>query len=492
MALRPGGQPVVVQRLLMRAAHAEDWELPFLPGDPVPQELRDVWTPLQSRLGVPHLAERDLLCIVWHDITYSSYGAAMLSSEAARWTADTKREVAPVVWNALQLYEEGTDALVARLLPRSLERLVQDALLDVANAPGMPGRTTVVAEQSSAAAYQWLLGHGIRLTEELASGAYGAVYKAVDGCNRLCAVKVITENASAELHRELATGVAVREVARRNAMFAAEALRVNSYTETLLLRAGRVATVAALVMPLAIGSLKGFRQTGPDCRARLRALADVFLGLRVLHRAGRVACDLKPDNILVFHTPQGVLACLSDFGMDRDHRRDTVTGQDALPCRGTLPYTMTRADVGKNSARPRSFARDWLVFAKTCLWFLARPGPAAAVVAGITASDGHGLIARVDHGMVPLGRRVRDNPLGFELTGQNLGLECLSDDEGRLVAWAAGFVADYAEPAAEDRDPFADTEPDGLHDAVAGAYAQPPEPAPARGHAHTRPILVLG
>lgn len=434
---------------------------------------------------------------------------ATLANIMARWTQEDRDAAAPAMWHGM--------ALLRAAQASPADPAVRASLVFAATMANMPQPPTaaVVPEhkQSAMALYQWLLGLGLRLETFLAKGTYGAVFRATNAHGAHCAVKVAigkdaSESATDEVDTLRALDKTLRSLAPdQRAAARTEARHVNRFDAAYYIDAGHEWLEAAVfVMPLATGSVGGFIKLGVPCDDRVALVADLFLGMRAVHRAGRVLCDFKPENALVFPDPTGrttrVFGAVSDFGMDADHAATQPSSTARSGCLGTYLFNLALYDAGNNTRRPRTFERDWFAFAKVCLCLLAQHGTDIyQVAAGVTAAVRGTLPDSVRRGFVPLGslhestqtvdgRQVVHRTFDAQQATKNgthlAPLACTDpgSDAHRLATWAADFidrvnhgtspdtspvVVGYA--AFDATDPFASDVPGGLERAVAAAYA---------------------
>ena len=68
-----------------------------------------------------------------------------------------------------------------------------------------------------------------------------------------------------------------------------------------------------------------------------RLAAGLFAGTGALHRAGYIHRDLKPDNVLMDHGPEGWVPRIADCGLARAMRRTGRRTRDGV-CMGTAAY----------------------------------------------------------------------------------------------------------------------------------------------------------
>ena len=75
---------------------------------------------------------------------------------------------------------------------------------------------------------------------------------------------------------------------------------------------------SCILLQLVEGQTFADLRTGVDWRAKVQLAAQAARGLGAAHRTGLVHRDVKPANILVEETEQGLQALLSDFGLAKD------------------------------------------------------------------------------------------------------------------------------------------------------------------------------
>lgn len=431
----------------------------------------------------------------------------LLRRAVARWNAKERADAARFAPRVLEAVAGGHREFLGRPVdddPATVRRAAAAFGSLIAHHASPPVPAIVTDTGSAPLAIQpalvwlWLHQLGVDLKggePPLGSGTYGVVYRGTYG-GRPVAVKLAVphgDRAAEEVAaRETETPRRVAERVRRGELDPAVAARVTGYLAEAVLpyAAASASGVVALVMPLAVGSLWSvLSEDATDaldpplsCAERLAIIADVALGLRAAHAVGRVACDLKPANVLLFERAAGsgrraLVARLADFGMDA---KSDASGS----CSGTPLYTTTRTSFrsGK-SRRPTSVAWDWFVFAKIAVLTLARVAnpddvPRAMVTAGGT------------RGEVELRWRVPAGKGG----ARSVPLECGPDAVARAaVAWAvdaleSGEQVDTA--AGRDDGRWLPALPDELEAVIAARARDDHEPDPPGAIAELR--LPLG
>lgn len=435
---------------------------------------------------------------------------------AADWDADTvAQHAAPVIWDALALccaQPQPSEAAVGALFEAAaLDNLPQPPKDLFSAMPSRevvppPRRSNETAEEARARAraelaaqrragwpetrkqpwiglYQWLLGRGLRIVGYINRGAFGGVFGCEDLGNNgaIVALKIMRDiyPQRSELGLELGAisdldaGVARGTVTPRFASRVARPLRA------LHLCAAKQWSAGVLVFPRADSSLWDFVGRNKDLseRALLYIAADVFLGVAALHRVGRVVCDLKPQNVLLFHelSTDRRVACLTDFGsMVRPDRLRQSPGSPkarSMPCSATYPWGATRTDdpahATRTGVRPATPYHDWFVFAKLVLWLAAavRDGQGPQCAATV-APPGWAAVAERTNAL-PAAAMLRDR--GCQLLPHAPPLPLRPVAKGgaaqRLVHWAAEYAEDY--------NAWADTVPDHATDRGYTTTARP-------------------
>ena len=438
-------------------------------GDAAPE----LWRPLPESDG----AEAQLLDLV--DTAAAAGSMPELTRQLRRaWTAPEERaRWSAMLWHAaaLLVWPEGAAALAADG-PWRADRFAaySEWLTDAAVSVGPPVPDSALsAERRNSGELRWdveawecahhvLLAHGVRLESFAAKGGYGAVVLATDtappGAGRPVAVKVIIQQADArrdELDSELRTYMRLagaRGVTPDTARTRAEHERVLRVVDALRVELPwRRLRVGLLVMERAEASLhdhmrhREVARAPLGCEERLGLAADMCLGLAALHRAGLVACDLKPDNVLVLREPgtTATRAVLADMGMNVD----VDDGPGA--CLATVGWGTTRASVPSEYDRPSTFEHDWFVFAKVVLWLFSDGQEAGDVACGASLAPdawAERLAAELGAGAtgsVPLGAYKANTGACWQRTGAGAALVHTDDPRvRRLVTWAATFIRD--------------------------------------------------
>lgn len=169
-----------------------------------------------------------------------------------------------------------------------------------------------------------------RLTREIGRGGMGSVWAAVhEALGREVAVKF--------LHPHTNTGPSLRE------RFVSEARMVASIKHRFVVDVFDFGVtddgLYYMVLELLHGSSLGDRMArGPafSLREAVQLMADCLRGLHVVHEAGIVHCDLKPENIFVVGDTDGTFPKLLDFGISKRTEVSEVRS-DATRSRLTKP-----------------------------------------------------------------------------------------------------------------------------------------------------------
>ncbi len=176
------------------------------------------------------------------------------------------------------------------------------------------------------------LGPGRRLGQyvvrtRLGQGGMGVVYRALDlETGRDVALKTLYERNPAALYRLKREFRSLADVSHRNLVALGE----------LAVADGRPFFTMELVEGVDFRRWLelGPPRTDPAYFVRLRyGLRQIVAGLRALHGAGKVHCDLKPSNVLVTRDDRVVVV---DFGLVRE--RPVVAGDVSGPIWGTAMY----------------------------------------------------------------------------------------------------------------------------------------------------------
>ena len=72
--------------------------------------------------------------------------------------------------------------------------------------------------------------------------------------------------------------------------------------------------------------------------ANCNVLIDVFKGMRFIHDQNYVHLDIKPENILVFDTPDGIVGKICDFGLAEEIVQKQFLSKEDEGCIGTYFY----------------------------------------------------------------------------------------------------------------------------------------------------------
>lgn len=443
LLLPDGALGAVLRRRLVRLGEARGWDLP-------PSCAEDgVWRPLAAA-GTD--AALDLADMALHD--------ARFRHEFRWWTDEQALAVVPALWDALELLHRA-DGWVARVAPDRADReRAEAALRDLAAYRRLPQPPDGAVPDGPvwAAAYQWLLSKGYRARGVVAPDGDGgdppAVVLRTDGPDGPCDVKLFVRAPAADAELETLRALDASAAHEPDAGAArAELARVHRCRAVLRLDASPPLSLVALVLDRAVADLGTYAQdlatTGLTCAVRLGLLADVCLGLRALHRAGRVACDLKPAGVLVFADGTARVA-----GLERDAERSSA---GAVGCRGTGCFRLGAGERA-DDPRPRTFARDWLAFARLCLWLFAEQGtpPEAVACGAIDAAPGTLGPAVAAGWRVPTGRwdggRCAPWPAAHRrAAAAPLAAACRPDADARaLLDWAAAFAERPRVDAATD------------------------------------------
>ncbi|HKU39228.1 MAG TPA: serine/threonine-protein kinase, partial [Polyangiales bacterium] len=150
-----------------------------------------------------------------------------------------------------------------------------------------------------------------RLSREIGRGGMGSVWAGVhEALGREVAVKF--------LHPYTSTGLSLLE------RFVSEARMVASIKHRFVVDVFDFGAtddgLYYMVLELLQGSSLGERMArGPafSLREAVQLMADCLRGLHVVHEAGIVHCDLKPENIFVVADIEGSVPKLLDFGISR-------------------------------------------------------------------------------------------------------------------------------------------------------------------------------
>ncbi len=117
---------------------------------------------------------------------------------------------------------------------------------------------------------------------------------------------------------------------------------------------GEVNGIPFLVMPLLAGQSLGHRlETGPPVPASevMQIARETAEGLVAAHARGLIHRDIKPDNIWLEETPEGVHVRLLDFGLARGGEDEILTNPGVVV--GT-PYYMAPEQAAAGSVDPRT------------------------------------------------------------------------------------------------------------------------------------------
>ena len=176
-----------------------------------------------------------------------------------------------------------------------------------------------------------------RIRQKLGSGGFGAVYEAFD----------VDQNTSVAL--KTLPQVSAQELARFKHEFRALA---DLYHPNLVTLYELISDGESWFFTMELVSGVSFRDYARECGiARLRdALKQLVDGVRALHQAGKLHCDLKPSNVLV--TPEGRVVIL-DFGLVTEIDTGGIT--QGWMAAGT-PFYMAPEQI---DGAPSTEAADW-------------------------------------------------------------------------------------------------------------------------------------
>jgi len=177
---------------------------------------------------------------------------------------------------------------------------------------------------------------GVQLLQELGKGSFGTVYRGVwRGLDVACKRLIFSQLSG--LHTDAGRRSVLQEAALNASLSHPNIVATYSY-DMRPLGAGKGAGDAATARPQGItdwqlfiiqeycdggslyDALAGHKlwdgaRNGPHLAMVLNVVLDMAAGLEYLHSRNILHGDLKPDNLLLRSTPQGMVAKLADFGM---------------------------------------------------------------------------------------------------------------------------------------------------------------------------------
>lgn len=209
-----------------------------------------------------------------------------------------------------------------------------------------------------------MLGEQFRVEGILGRGALGSVYKVFDTVlERERAIKVVfPEQTSADI----AFKQLVREFDARD--------RIRDFTHILRTDSPQLCVyhklkAIVLPMPLAEKSMRDWLNQRPErddkvaYEAWLAQTMGLFRqsceGVKAIHDCGLIHLDLKPENLLLVHDRNELIAQVADFGLAR------ATGQDGNRGSGTLAYMSPE----QFTWRPKDIGPESDVYALGCMLF---------------------------------------------------------------------------------------------------------------------------
>ncbi len=337
-------------------------------------------------------------------------------------------------------------------VPDATVALLRQALsTDPASRPASPADLAHALRDTAAHP----LGSLYLLDTEIGRGAAGRVWA---GRRRRDGAPIAAKVLRAEfVEDEAALGRFVREFTVQRSLNHPNLVRIHDFIKE--------GGIYAIVMELVEGgNLRGLLRRGrPPLAQAAHILSQTAQGIAVLHHAGLIHRDVKPENVLIAGGPGGPHAKVTDFGIAR-----AVEGSSATQMIGTPYYLAPEVILD----RPPTPACDIYALGIT----------AYELVAGHLPFHGANAPAVMEAHVSQHAAR----PAGLPDSLWHLIADCLrkepherpTADEvaGGWAAVASGQSAPHWPPARDARPPSG-TRPPGLHTATEGPLPSPAHPA---------------